>query len=82
MRFKIVCALLTFLAMGTFKIAAAQDPPAQATPAPTPAGEIIIETTPSGLNVLIDGEPQGASPVKTILAEGQHTYSVECSKKI
>ncbi len=30
---------------------------------------------------MIDGDPQGASPVKTILAEGQHTYSVQCSNK-
>ena len=77
----IVCGLLMILAIGSVQISAAQDQPARNIPAPTPAGEMIIETIPSGLNVLIDGEPQGASPVKTILAEGQHTYSIQCSNK-
>jgi len=69
------------LLMRSGQISAAQDPPTQNTPPPTPAGEIIIETDPSGLNVSIDDEPQGASPVKTILAEGLHTYSIQCTNK-
>ena len=80
-RSKIVCGLMMILLMGSGRISTAQDPPGQNTPAPTPAGGIIIETDPSGLNVSIDDEPQGASPVKTILAEGRHTYSIQCPDK-
>lgn len=80
-RTKIVCGLMMILAIGSGQISRAQDPPAPGTPAPTPAGDIIIETAPSGLNVSIDGDPQGASPVKTILAEGRHNYSIQCSNK-
>jgi len=72
---------MMILVMGSRQSSMALDPPAQNTPPPTPAGEIIIETDPSGLNVSIDDEPQGASPVKTILAEGRHTYSIQCPDK-
>jgi len=72
---------MMILVMGSRQSSMALDPPAQNTPPPTPAGEIIIETDPSGLNVSIDDEPQGASPVKTILAEGRHTYSIQCTDK-
>lgn len=80
-RSKIVCGMLMILVIASGQISGAQGPPSQETPAPTPAGEIIIETNPPGLNVLIDGDPQGASTVKTILAEGRHTYSIQCSNR-
>jgi hypothetical protein len=41
-----------------------------------PVGELDIETTPPGLQVLIDGKPMGNSPVHKILPVGQHTYTV------
>jgi len=80
-RSEFVCGLLMILVMGSGRISTAQDQPAHETPAPTPAGDIVIETNPSELNVTIDGDPQGASPVRTILAEGRHNYSIQCSNK-
>jgi len=72
---------MMILVIASSQISTAQDAPAQGTPAPTPAGDIVIETNPSGLNISIDGDPQGASPVRTILAEGRHKYSIQCSNK-
>jgi PEGA domain len=43
-------------------------------------GEIIIETVPSGTPVSIDDKPAGSSPVKKLLGEGDHTYSVQCAR--
>jgi serine/threonine protein kinase len=43
----------------------------------TPIGEIDITTTPSGVEVLIDGKSYGPSPVRTTVAAGEHTYTVK-----
>ena len=43
----------------------------------SPSGEIVIETTPSGVEVLIDGNSYGSSPIRATLAEGNHSYSVK-----
>jgi len=41
-----------------------------------PSGEINIETKPPGVEVLIDGQPAGLSPVRKTVGLGQHTYSL------
>jgi len=50
-------------------------PPKEAEPE---TGIILINTTPSGLQVSIDDKPQGASPVKATLSPGDHTVTVSC----
>jgi serine/threonine-protein kinase len=42
-----------------------------------PRGEINIETTPTGVEVLIDGKSYGPSPVRATLNAGDHTYTVK-----
>jgi serine/threonine-protein kinase len=41
-----------------------------------PGGEISIETKPPGVEVLIDGQPVGLSPVRRTVSLGQHTYTL------
>jgi serine/threonine-protein kinase len=43
----------------------------------SPRGEINIETTPTGVEVLIDGKSYGPSPVRATLSAGDHTYTVK-----
>ena len=43
----------------------------------SPSGEIDIETTPAGVEVLIDGKSYGASPIRATVAAGDHTYTVK-----
>jgi hypothetical protein len=42
-------------------------------------GGIKLATEPPGLDVFIDGKPQGKSPVYVSLTEGQHTYRIGTS---
>jgi hypothetical protein len=42
----------------------------------SPRGEVDIETTPSGVEVLIDGKSYGPSPIRVTLSAGKHTYTV------
>jgi hypothetical protein len=39
-------------------------------------GEVIVITTPPGLDVLIDGKLIGPSPVRITVAVGNHKYTV------
>ncbi len=41
-----------------------------------PVGEINISTTPPGIDVLIDGQFVGRSPVQKTVGLGQHTYTL------
>jgi serine/threonine protein kinase len=41
-----------------------------------PSGEVTIITTPSGLEVSIDGKSRGLSPAHAVVAAGKHSYSV------
>jgi len=41
-----------------------------------PSGEISIETKPPGVEVLIDGQPVGLSPVRKSVGLGQHSYTL------
>jgi hypothetical protein len=43
----------------------------------SPSGEIDIETTPAGVEVVIDGKSYGASPVRATVAAGDHSYTVK-----
>jgi predicted Ser/Thr protein kinase len=43
----------------------------------SPRGEINIETSPTGVEVLIDGKSYGPSPVRATLSAGDHTYTVK-----
>jgi len=43
----------------------------------SPRGEINIETSPTGVEVLIDGKTYGPSPVRATLSAGDHTYTVK-----
>ncbi|MFB3923182.1 MAG: protein kinase [Terriglobia bacterium] len=45
-------------------------------PLSVPVGEITIETKPSGIEVLIDGQSAGTSPVQKTVGLGAHRYSV------
>lgn len=68
-------------------ILSAEAPPAPpvattpASPPPSLAGarnaEIRIETTPAGIEILIDGKSYGPSPVTATLPPGNHTYTVK-----
>jgi predicted Ser/Thr protein kinase len=42
------------------------------------SGELNIVTKPPGLEVLIDGQSVGRSPVRQTLTVGQHTYTIRC----
>lgn len=42
-----------------------------------PTGEINIVTTPPGVDVLIDGEPAGKTPVQKALSVGKHTFTLQ-----
>ena len=44
----------------------------------TRQGVVHIETTPSGVEVLIDGKSYGPSPVHATLPVGNHTLSLSC----
>jgi len=46
-------------------------------PLSVPAGEINISTVPPGIEVLIDGQPVGRSPVQKTVGVGQHTYTLQ-----
>jgi predicted Ser/Thr protein kinase len=41
-----------------------------------PSGEINILTVPADIEVLIDGQPAGRTPVRRIIGIGEHTYSL------
>jgi serine/threonine-protein kinase len=41
-----------------------------------PAGEISIITNPPGVEVLIDGQAVGRSPIRRSMGVGQHTYTL------
>jgi hypothetical protein len=41
------------------------------------AGEIIVTTTPSGLEVFVDGKSLGPSPAHTTVPPGTHKYTVK-----
>ena len=41
-----------------------------------PAGEINIETTPSGIETLIDGQLVGKTPVQRPVSVGKHTFTL------
>jgi serine/threonine-protein kinase len=43
-----------------------------------PSGELNIATKPPDLEVLIDGQLVGRSPVRQTLPVGQHTYTIRC----
>ena len=43
----------------------------------SPSGEIDIETTPAGVEVLIDGKSYGASPIRATVPAGDHSYVVK-----
>jgi hypothetical protein len=43
---------------------------------PAPGGEVSIQTSPAGAEVVIDGKRYGSSPVRTTLPPGEHTFSV------
>ena len=57
----------------------AATPPASppTSPAGTRNAEIRIETTPPGIEILIDGKSYGPSPVTATLPPGNHTYTVK-----
>jgi len=40
------------------------------------SGELLVETVPPGLRVLIDGKSIGVGPAQTFVPAGTHTYSV------
>ena len=40
------------------------------------SGEVVVNTTPPGLEVLIDGKLIGPSPVRVTVAAGSHKYTV------
>jgi hypothetical protein len=40
------------------------------------SGEVVVTTTPPGLEVLIDGKLIGPSPVQVTVAAGSHKYTV------
>ena len=42
-----------------------------------PRGEISIITIPPGMEILIDGQSQGPSPVRATVAAGPHKYSIK-----
>jgi hypothetical protein len=44
-----------------------------------PRGEIDIVTTPPGLEIYIDGQRAGISPVQKTLRAGEHTYTIRQS---
>jgi predicted Ser/Thr protein kinase len=41
-----------------------------------PTGEVVIMTTPPGLEVSIDGKLLGPSPAREVVVAGKHTYTV------
>ena len=43
----------------------------------SPRGEISIVTIPAGMEILIDGQSQGPSPVRATVAAGPHKYSIK-----
>ena len=45
-------------------------------PLSVPVGEITVETKPPGIEVLIDGQSAGLSPVQKTVGLGKHTYTV------
>jgi len=42
-----------------------------------PTGEVVIMTTPPGLEVSIDGKSIGPSPAREVVVAGKHTYTVK-----
>lgn len=38
-------------------------------------GRLVVDTEPAGAQVVVDGKPEGPSPVETLLAPGQHRVS-------
>jgi hypothetical protein len=40
-------------------------------------GEVVINTTPAGLEVFIDGKSLGPSPAHAVLPVGKHKYTVK-----
>ena len=42
----------------------------------TGSGELLVQTTPPGLEVFIDGKSIGVGPARAAVAAGTHTYSV------
>jgi hypothetical protein len=42
-----------------------------------PSGEINIVTTPPGIDVLIDGQPAGKTPLQKAAKVGKHTYTLQ-----
>jgi hypothetical protein len=55
-------------------------PPPAPVVKPTTEGDatIVIDTKPPGLEILIDGKPQGNSPAKAVIPPGAHTYTIKC----
>jgi eukaryotic-like serine/threonine-protein kinase len=43
----------------------------------SPRGEISIITIPAGIEILIDGQSQGPSPVRVTVGAGPHKYSIK-----
>jgi hypothetical protein len=43
---------------------------------PTETGSLLIETTPEGLEVIVDGRPAGRTPYSDSLAPGRHTIEL------
>ena len=61
--------------------AAAPPPVTPPPPVTAPSEEgtlVLINTKPTGLEVIIDGKPAGKSPVKATLHAGDHPYIVKC----
>jgi hypothetical protein len=42
-----------------------------------PSGEINIVTTPPGIDVLIDGQPAGKTPLQKVAKVGKHAYTLQ-----
>ncbi len=40
-------------------------------------GEVVVNTTPAGLEVFIDGKSLGPSPAHAVLPVGKHKYTVK-----
>lgn len=51
-------------------------------PSPTATGKISIETKPTGISVVIDGQPRGVTPLVTSLAAGRHKVEVRAGDEV
>jgi hypothetical protein len=51
-------------------------------PAPAATGKISIDTKPTGISVVIDGQPRGVTPLVASLAPGRHKIEVSAGNEV